>query len=134
MLTQDTAEAIGVTNRMDPRQSVLGGTKYLVQIKEQIDDEIGRPDKNYYALAAYNVGLGHVRDAQEIVKRSGQDDTLWSNLRDALPLLSEPAYYEKSKHGRARGQEPVRYVDSIRNYYSLVSQLDTADRQRRGGD
>ena len=60
MLTQDTAEAVGVTDRTDPRQSVLGGTKYLVQIMKQIDDEVGRPDDNYYALAAYNVGLGHV--------------------------------------------------------------------------
>jgi len=133
MLTQDTADAVGVTNRMDPRQSVLGGTKYLLQLKTQLDDDIGHPDKNYYALAAYNVGLGHVRDAQEIVTRNGQDATQWSNLRDALPLLSEPAYYKTLKYGKARGQEPVRYVDSIRNYYSLLSQLDTAARRPPGG-
>jgi len=126
MLTQDTAALLGVTNRLDPRQSVLGGTRYLVQIKNQIEDEIGRPDKDYYALAAYNVGLGHVQDAQELVKRDGEDHTLWSNLRDALPLLSEPAYYTTLKYGKARGHEPVRYVDSIRNYYALLSQLDTA--------
>ena len=131
MLTEDTAAAVGVTDRTDPRQSVLGGTKYLVQIMKQIDDEVGRPDDNYYALAAYNVGLGHVQDAQEIVKRSGEDHTLWSNLRDALPLLSEPAYYTTLKYGKARGQEPVRYVDSIRNYYSLLSQLKT--KSPRGG-
>jgi membrane-bound lytic murein transglycosylase F len=134
MLTQDTAETLGVKDRTDPRQSVLGGTRYLVQIRRQINDEVGRPDNNYYALAAYNVGLGHVEDAQELVKRVGQDHTLWSNLRDALPLLSEPAYYTTLKYGKARGQEPVRYVDSIRNYYSLLSQLDTAIRQTRGGD
>jgi len=131
MLTEDTAAAVGVTDRTDPRQSVLGGTKYLVQIMKQIDDEVGRPDDNYYALAAYNVGLGHVQDAQQIVKRSGEDHTLWSNLRDALPLLSEPAYYKTLKFGKARGQEPVRYVDSIRNYYSLLSQLKT--KSPRGG-
>ena len=119
-----------MTDRTDPRQSVLGGTKYLVQIMKQIDDEVGRPDDNYYALAAYNVGLGHVQDAQEIVKRGGEDHTLWSNLRDALPLLSEPAYYTTLKYGKARGQEPVRYVDSIRNYYSLLSQLETEGTRR----
>lgn len=123
MLTQDTAAVVGVTDRADPRQSVLGGTKYLTQIMKQIDDEVGRPDDNYYALAAYNVGLGHVRDAQEIVRRGGEDHTLWSNLRDALPLLSQPAYYTTLKYGKARGHEPVRYVDSIRNYYSLLTQL-----------
>jgi membrane-bound lytic murein transglycosylase F len=91
MLTQDTADTIGVTDRTDPRQSVLGGTRYLVQIRKQIDDEVGRPDNDYYALAAYNVGLGHVQDAEEIVRRQGQDYTLWINLREALPLLAEPA-------------------------------------------
>ena len=133
MLTEGTAETIGVTDRTDPRQSVLGGTKYLVQMRKQIDDEVGRPDNNYYALAAYNVGLGHVQDAQEIVKRGGQDDTLWSNLRDALPLLSEPAYYRTLKYGKARGHEPVRYVDSIRNYYALLSQLESPTTRQRGG-
>lgn len=134
MLTQDTAAVVGVTDRTDPRQSVLGGTRYLVQIMKQIDDEVGRPDDNFYALAAYNVGLGHVQDAQEIVRRGGEDHTVWSNLRDALPLLSEPAYYTTLKFGKARGQEPVRYVDSIRNYYALLSQLERSRTPQRGGD
>src|SRR5262245_54269583 len=133
MLTQETATAVGVKDRTDPRQSVLGGTKYLTQLRSQIDDAVGRPDNNYYALAAYNVGLGHVADAQEIVRRHGRDHTLWSNLRDALPLLSEPEYYTTLKFGKARGQEPVRYVDSIRNYYSLLTQLEPAKKPARGG-
>jgi membrane-bound lytic murein transglycosylase MltF len=124
MLTQDTAALLGVKNRLDPRQSVMGGTRYLTQIRKQIDDEVERPDNDYYALAAYNVGLGHVEDAQELARRHGQDPTLWSNLRDVLPLLSEPAYYTTLKYGKARGHEPVRYVDSIRNYYSLLLQLE----------
>ncbi|HET9370581.1 MAG TPA: transglycosylase SLT domain-containing protein, partial [Vicinamibacterales bacterium] len=87
MLTQDTADELGVTDRLDPRQSILGGTRYLMQLRNRIDDEVSRPDNDYYALAAYNVGLGHVEDAQVLVRRAGEDHTLWSNLRDALPLL-----------------------------------------------
>ena len=132
MLTEETANEVGVTNRLDPRQSVFGGTKYLTQLRKQIDGDVGRPDNGYFALAAYNVGLGHVEDAQEVVRRNGQDDTLWSNLRDALPLLAEPAYYTTLKYGKARGKEPVRYVDSIRSYYSLLSQLETSPRNPRG--
>jgi membrane-bound lytic murein transglycosylase F len=133
MLTEETASAIGVTDRVDPRQSVFGGTKYLTQLRKQIDGNIDGPDNGYFALAAYNVGLGHVEDAQEVVRRNGQDHTLWSNLRGALPLLAEPAYYTTLKYGKARGAEPVRYVDSIRNYYSLLSQLEAARRPTRGG-
>jgi membrane-bound lytic murein transglycosylase F len=130
MLTQDTATTLGIADRTNPRQSVLGGTKYLMQLKSQIADEVKRPDNDYYALAAYNVGLGHVEDAQEIVRRVGQDHTLWSNLRDALPLLSEPKYYTTLKYGKARGQEPVRYVDSIRSYYTLLTQLEPPSKRR----
>ena len=133
MLTQETAAETGVTDRLDPRQSVFGGTKYLTQLRKRIDDEIGRPDDGYFALAAYNVGLGHVEDAQEVVRRNGQDHTLWSNLRDALPLLAVPEYYTTLKYGKARGKEPVRYVDSIRNYYSLMSQWEAARGRPRGG-
>ena len=133
MLTQDTADELGVTDRLDPRQSVLGGARYLEQLRSQIDDEVNRPDNDYYALAAYNVGLGHVQDAQVILRRAGQDDRLWSNLRDALPLLAKPAYYTTLKYGKARGREPVRYVDSIRNYYSLLSQLERPAGRPTGG-
>jgi membrane-bound lytic murein transglycosylase F len=126
MLTQETATDMGVTDRLDPRQSVFGGTRYLTQLRKQIDADVGRPDNGYFALAAYNVGLGHVEDAQEVVRRQGQDDTSWSNLRDALPLLAVPAYYTTLKYGKARGKEPVRYVDSIRNYYSLLWRLEAA--------
>jgi membrane-bound lytic murein transglycosylase MltF len=133
MLTQDTAAELGVTDRLDPRQSVFGGTRYLMQLRKQIDDEVRRPDNDYYALAAYNVGLGHVEDAQVLVRRAGEDHTLWSNLRDALPLLARPAYYTTVKYGKARGNEPVRYVDSIRNYYSLLSQFEAPARRHAGG-
>jgi membrane-bound lytic murein transglycosylase F len=133
MLTEQTATEVGVTDRLDPRQSIFGGTKYLTHLRKQLDEEIGRPDNSYFALAAYNVGLGHVEDAQEVVRRSGQDHTLWSNLRDALPLLAVPEYYTTLKYGKARGREPVRYVDSIRNYYSLLSQLEGPRERPRGG-
>ena len=133
MLTQETAADMGVTDRLDPRQSVFGGTKYLTQLRKQIDADVGRPDNSYFALAAYNVGLGHVEDAQEVVRRNGEDHTSWNELRDALPLLSDPAYYTTLKYGKARGKEPVRYVDSIRNYYSLLSRLETAREIPRSG-
>jgi membrane-bound lytic murein transglycosylase MltF len=133
MLTQETAAEIGVTDRLDPRQSIFGGTKYFTQLRKQLDEEIGRPDNSYFALAAYNVGLGHVEDAQEVVRRNGQDHTSWSHLRDALPLLADPRVYTTLKYGKARGREPVRYVDSIRNYYSLMSRWEAERDRSRGG-
>ena len=134
MLTYEAAADVGVTDPLDPRQSVLGGARYLMQLRSLIDAEVSRPDNDYYALAAYNVGLGHVEDAQVLLRRAGEDHTLWTNLRDALPLLARPEYYSTLKYGRARGNEPVRYVDSIRNYYVLLSQLEPPAKRTAGGD
>jgi membrane-bound lytic murein transglycosylase F len=74
--------ADGVTERTDPRQSVLGGTKYFVQIRRRSTRAAARTTTT---LAAYNVGRAW-QDAQEIVA-GGEDHTLWSNLRDAAVAL-----------------------------------------------
>jgi len=69
MLTKSTAEEMGVENRTDPLQSIEGGTKYFVMLKNRLDDDVPEPDKTWLALAAYNVGLGHLRDARKLAQQ-----------------------------------------------------------------
>lgn len=116
MLTQPTARAMGVTNRLDPKQSIFGGAKYLARIKGRLPDEIEDPDRTWLALAAYNVGYAHLQDAQQLAQEQGLNPYLWSDLNEILPLLSDKRYYTKLKYGYARGIEPVRYVQRIREY------------------
>lgn len=125
MLTQPTARAMGVTNRLDPKQSIFGGAKYLARIKGRLPDDIKDPDRTWLALAAYNVGYAHLRDAQELAQEQGLNPRLWSDLNEILPLLSDRRYYTKLKYGYARGTEPVRYVQRIREYrLVLENELD----------
>jgi len=123
MLTHHTAAEMGVADRRDPEQSIDGGARYLLKVKNKIPKRIQEPDRLWFALAGYNVGFGHLEDARILTERAGRNPDLWSDVRDFLPLLSEEEYYSTLKHGKARGSEPVKYVENIRDYYDLLRWL-----------
>lgn len=75
------------------------------------------------ALAAYNVGFNHIKDARQIVEWQGGDPDKWLDLSEALPLLSKQKWYSRVPYGYARGWEPVLYVNNIRSYYNIIAWL-----------
>lgn len=122
-VTRDTARSMGVDNRLDPDQNVYAGVKYLRKLQDEWS-HISEPDQTKFALASYNVGLGHVRDAQKIARQLNLPDETWSGLQQTLPLLQEKKYYQKSRYGYARGREAVQYVSRIFTYYEILRQKD----------
>jgi len=120
MLTKVTAKGLGVKNRLDPQQSIRGGARHLNQMIKNVDLNVEGEDRLKFALAAYNVGMGHINDAQILAKKMGLNQNVWSDLKIALPLLSQKKYYRILKHGYARGREPVKYVDSIYDYRNIL--------------
>ncbi len=119
MLTNRTASQLGVFDRTDPRESILGGAVYIRTNYERFDD-IAEPDRMWFALAAYNVGYGHVRDTQWITKKRGGDPNKWTDVKANLPLLTQHKWYNQTRYGYARGNEPVKYVENIRSYYDIL--------------
>lgn len=120
MLTQTTAEIVGVKNRLDPAESIFGGAKYLSWLISRIPESVQPNDRLLFALAAYNVGMGHLFDARKLAAEIGKNPDSWHDLKTVLPLLSQPNYYTKLEFGYARGMEPVRYVDRIVNYRDIL--------------
>jgi membrane-bound lytic murein transglycosylase F len=118
-LTRDTARLVGVDNRLNPEQSIVGGVKYLNLLYNRFADIPGY-DRWYFTLAAYNVGYGHVRDAQKIAAGKGLPAESWNALKKTLPLLAYPKYYRRTEYGYARGKEPVRYVKRVLTYYDVL--------------
>lgn len=118
-LTLSTAKQMGVENRLDPKQSIMGGIKYLSRLYKKYD-EAEEPDRLLIALASYNVGRGHILDARKIAKERNLNPNVWSDLEKILPLLSYPKYYKKTKYGYCRGTEPVRYINRILTYYDIL--------------
>lgn len=125
MLTLSTASDLDISDREDPAQSIDGGTRYLRSIIQSLPDRITEPDRTWMALAAYNIGYGHLEDARVLTQRMGGNPDSWADVREHLPLLTRQAHYETLKYGYARGSVAVRYVDNIRAYYDILTWMDT---------
>ncbi len=120
MLTQGTAKDMGIENRLDVEQSLRGGAKYFKKVRRRLPKSIQEPDRTWFALAAYNVGLGHVLDARTITEFHDGNPDNWSDVKEHLPLLEKKDWYQFTKYGHARGSEPVGYVQNIRHYNNLL--------------
>jgi membrane-bound lytic murein transglycosylase F len=120
MLTRDAATDIGIEDRRDPEQSIQGGTGYLVRMLQNIPERVPEPDRTWLALAAYNVGLGHLEDARILTQKNKGNSDRWVDVKKNLPLLSQKKWFKQTRYGYARGREPVRYVENIRTYYDIL--------------
>jgi len=124
MLTAETADRLGVVDRLDPRESILGGARYYAMLRDQLPDDILEPDRSWIALAAYNLGPGHMNGARAVAARLGKDNTAWWEMKIVLPLLARPEYAARLKAGPARGGEAVIMTENIRNYHGILARLE----------
>lgn len=120
MLTQDTAKTMGLKNRLAAKEGIFAGTRYLASLHELVGEEVPEPDRTYFALAAYNLGFGHLQDARRLAERLGKPVNSWHGVRSVLPLLHKKKFYRTLTHGYARGNEAVQYVDRIRTYHKIL--------------
>jgi len=120
MLTTDTAKSLGVEDRLDPEQSIMGGAHYLIKMINKIPERIQGEDRMWFALAAYNIGFGHLEDARKLTQSQGGNPDEWADVSERLPLLADENWHRKTMHGYARGHEPVKFVKNIRRYYNIL--------------
>lgn len=120
MLTESTAQSLGVTDRRDPAQNIQAGASYLAKVRDMIPARIREPDRTWLALAAYNVGFGHLEDARILAQSQGRDADSWNDVKTFLPLLAEERWYRLAKRGYARGWEPVKFVEQVANCLSVL--------------
>lgn len=127
MLTEATADYLDIDDRMDPETSIFGGARFYARQTERIADSVEEPDRTWMALAAYNVGFNHIKDARQIVEWEGGDPDTWVDISKALPLLAKREWYSRVKYGYARGWEPVLYVNNIRSYYNILRWITASE-------
>lgn len=124
MLTRATADGLGVTDRLDPEQSIQGGALYLQRLMAKVPDTVPEDERIWFALAAYNMGWGHMLDARKLTKNQQGNPDSWVDVKQRLPMLSQKRYYPSLTYGYARGREAYNYVENIRRYQvSLVGYL-----------
>lgn len=120
MLTQNTAKEMGIKNRLDVEGSLRGGAAYYNKLVKRIPVSVSNPDRQWMALAAYNFGYGHLRDARALTARQGGDPNLWHDVKQTLPLLQQRQYHQQTRYGFARGREALNYVQQIRHYNDVM--------------
>ncbi len=127
MLTDETADRLQIANRIDARESIIGGSRYFALLREAVSPRIPEPDRTWLALAAYNLGLGHMEDARVLAQKSGLNPDKWQDVRQVLPRLADPESFQQLKHGYARGGEAMQLVDNVRNYYDILARMNPRD-------
>ena len=126
--TNATAQAMGV-NRADPVSSIYGGARYLRKLWNALDGhDLAFWDRWFLALAAYNQGPAHLKDAMALAERIKGDGGSWGNVKSVFPLLASGEYAARAKYGACRGREAVNFVENVRYYYYVLNGLVVLDR------
>jgi len=127
MMQDDTAAQMGVKNLLDPRESILGGARYFALLRDLLSTA-AEPDRTWIALAAYNIGFGHLEDARSISRTLKLDPNVWVSMKQVLPLLMRPEYSTITKFGYARGGESVILTENVRQYYDILLRAEAPHR------
>lgn len=119
MLTESTARAMGVRNRVDPTESIQGGARYFQHVLNNIPDSVPNPDRVWMALAAYNMGPAHIRSARRLTERWGRDPDNWHDVSSLLPRFAA----ERRRRGQAAPdvRQALHYVQQVRRYYDAIA-------------
>ncbi len=118
-LTQDTANMYRV-DRNDPHAAIAAGAKHIAYLLRATPERIPEPDRTWFALAAYNIGLGHVESGRILAQRAKLNPDSWADVKKMMLKLSDLKVAESLNRNTARGYEAVEYVDRIRAFYELI--------------
>lgn len=125
-LMPETGAEFGASNLFDPAQNIRAGARFLQSLEREWDD-IPEPESRIkFILASYNVGAGHVRDAQRLAVKYGAKPDVWEgNVEKYLELKSEPQYYNDpvTTLGYCNGQMATWYTRHVIQRYHLYKQV-----------
>lgn len=120
-ITAKTAEHIGIEDRENPLESIKGAAYYLRYLYEKTPEHLLTTQRWALALAAYNIGWGHIRDAYRLAHRLNLNANSWEDLREVLPKLEEKEFYSDLAYGFARGNETVDFVENVFGYFNVLN-------------
>ena len=125
-----TGLELGFTDLHDPEENIHAGVKYMSQLVNRFDSNIPIEERTRLALAAYNVGYGHVLDARRLARENGWNPDRWfGHVEQAMRLLAKPTYHERARYGFCRCGQPVHYVGNIQNMYDAYVGMLTMVRE-----
>jgi membrane-bound lytic murein transglycosylase F len=113
-----TAAEFGGGDLADPEEGILTGLRYLAWLRTRFDETLPATERNWFMLAAYNAGQGHVIDARALARQHGLDPNRWfGHVEQAMLLKRRRDVAAATRFGYCRCDEPVRYVRAVRDRY-----------------
>ncbi len=116
-----TADRLGLarSDMFDAEKNVAAGARLMGMLMREFSDIPNTSERINFALAAYNAGSGHVRDAMALARKHGGNPHSWASVGQFILKLRQPEYYQDPvvRHGFVRGTETFNYVQSIRRRY-----------------
>ncbi|MBN9528963.1 MAG: transporter substrate-binding domain-containing protein [Alphaproteobacteria bacterium] len=105
-LMPETAEAMGVTDRRDPLQSIRGGIRYLIALRDGYfpDDALTPVERWRFVFAGYNAGPNRINRIRRAAPPAGIDPDRYLHNVELLVI-------------RQRLAETYFYVRQIEGYY-----------------
>ncbi len=122
-LMPKTAELVGIDNRRDPEQNILGGGRYLRILYNQYSYVDTEEDRLAFMLAAYNAGRGHLADAMQLAEDRGLNPHSWDDVAEILPLFEDPDVNQHYERGYFRGRSVRNYVYTVLHRYDIFRDM-----------
>jgi membrane-bound lytic murein transglycosylase F len=119
MVTLETAAIVGVKNRLDPEQSINGGSKYIASLLEKNIFGKSQSDQLAISLASYNLGPTNIINIAQTIDKE-PDQMIWEDFESVLKSLSGEDVNLVDKNGYKRGQQAIDYVHRVEDYYKLM--------------
>ena len=112
-----TAAELGVspTEVTDPRINIEAAARLIRQLSDRLSDVPDATERIKFVLAAYNGGIGHIRDAMALSRKYGHNSHRWEEVSPYILGLQQARYYRDPvvKYGYMIGTETTGYVQSI---------------------
>lgn len=116
-----SADLFRINEFETPSQNIKVAVKLLKWLDSKFINEIAdSTERVKFVLASYNVGLGHVKDAQRLAKKYDKDPNLWRDNVDYFLLNKSASKFYKDpvvRWGYCRGEEPYSYVNKVLESY-----------------
>jgi membrane-bound lytic murein transglycosylase F len=124
----NTGAKYGVDTSSSAEANIIAGTKYIKRLNKIWEESVADTlERTKFILASYNVGPGHVIDAQNLAKKYNKNPALWEDVGYYLLHKSEPKYYKDNvvKHGYCKGYIAYDYVIEIMERYRHYKNMMT---------
>jgi membrane-bound lytic murein transglycosylase F len=111
----------GIDSTATPELQIMAGVKYIKFLDNAFSGRIvDAQERIHFILASYNIGPGHIFDAQKIALKIGKNPKKWFNNVDSC-LISKSIYRNYTdpdiQFGYCKGTETNNFVMEVLNRY-----------------